>query len=164
MPCRYEFVGMFHGSTPYGALSVTEGSSSSRLISGEKSNTPSGIGNPRSALVEDAAREPATARIARDEDGMAVSGAVRGGVERGQNVERVVQRGGVRELGREPVVGDEDLAAGRPREPCREQRVHVRRRADVAAAVEVQHPGARCRVARPGPQAGHARRSGRAAP
>ena len=144
---------MFHGSTSYGAFSVTDGSSNTRLISGEKSSTPGRRAQPaRAALVEQAAREAAAARVAGDEE-VADPGSRRAARE---DRERVVERGGVRELGREPVVGDEDLAARRAGEPRDEERVHVRRRADVAAAVQVQHLQRRRRVARPEPQAGHA--------
>ena len=127
---------MFHGRTSYGAFSVTDGSSNTRLISGEKSSTPAGARSPASPhLVEQASREAAATRISGDEEApIRVLVA-----QRVEDRERIVEGGGVGELRREPVVGDEDLAmrcAGQTRD---EERVHVGRRADVAAAVQVQH-------------------------
>ena len=51
----------------------------------------------------------------------------------------VLGPGRVGELGSEPVVGDEDGATGLPAHLRGEERVHVRRRTDVATSVQIEH-------------------------
>ena len=90
------------------AFSVIDGSSKTMPISEEQ--CAGRLPQPAcAALIEDAADEAAAAGITGDEEP-----PVRVRVpQRREDRERVVERRGIRELGRQPVVGDEDLAARR---------------------------------------------------
>ena len=92
--------------------------------------------DPFGVLEEDRVGQPASARVAGEEDPLAGDAPVDqlridgGGV---------LRAGGVGELGGEAVVRDEDGAAGLAAHLRGEERIHVRGGTDVPTSVQVEH-------------------------
>ena len=101
-------------------------------------------------VLEQRRGQTAATRVAGDDQPLGLHATVE---ESFEDADRVLEPGGEGELGREPVVGDEQLAAGAGDQLGRDDRVHRRRRREVAAAVQVEDRPGRSAV-RPDPQTG----------
>ena len=102
---------------------------------GREEQQPGGTDAAIGVLEQNGVGQPAATRVTGEED------PGRGDVTADQVLVdggRVLRAGGVGELRRQAIVGDEHRAPGLPAHPRGEERVHRRRGADVAPSVEVE--------------------------